>query len=55
MILVMSRKQKNADIQALRKQLKFPTTKHPQAKEVTNLEMEKENLFKIITEQFVQI
>lgn len=34
-------KRKNADIQALKKQLKLPTIEHPQAKKVTNLEMEK--------------
>lgn len=31
-------KNKNAYIQALRKQLKFPTTEHPQAQEVRQLE-----------------
>lgn len=48
-------KNKNVDIQALRKQLKLPTTEHPQAKEVGQLEKEKENMFKLIVEQNVQI
>lgn len=46
---------KNGDIQALRKQLKLPTTEHPQAKDVTNLEIEKENFFKLIAENNVQL
>lgn len=44
-------KNKNADIQALRKQLKLHTTKHPQAKQVGQLEIEKNNMFKMIIEQ----
>lgn len=43
-------KSKNGDIQSLRKQLKLPTTKQPQAKEVTSLEMEKENFFMLVVE-----
>lgn len=32
-------KHKDAYIQALRKQLKLPTKEHPQAKEITNMEI----------------
>jgi len=35
-------KNKEADIQELKKQLKLPSTEHPQAKEVANIEIEKE-------------
>jgi len=38
-------KRRNADIHALRKQLKSPTIEHPQAQEVCQLEKEKENVF----------
>lgn len=41
---------KNVDIQSLRKQLKLPTTKHPQYKEVTSFEMQKEKLFTLVVE-----
>ena len=43
-------KNKYVDIQALRKPLKLPTREHPQAKEVTNLDIKKEKLFKLIVE-----
>jgi len=43
-------KNKYAYIQTMRKQLKLPTTEHPQAKEITNLEIEKQKLFKLIVE-----
>lgn len=46
---------KNAYIQALKKQLKLLTTEHPQAKEITNLEIENERLFTLIAEQKIQI
>lgn len=48
-------KNKNANIQALTKQLKLPTTKHPQAKEVSQLEIEKEIMFKMLIEQNLHI
>ena len=48
-------KRKNVDIQALRKQLKLPYVDHPQAKEIIELELEKENLSKLIVEKNVQI
>lgn len=44
-------KSKNVDIQALRKQLNLPTTEHPQAQEVNQLEKEKENMLWMIVEQ----
>lgn len=46
---------KKEDIHSLRKKLKLPTTEHPQTKEITNLEVKKENMFKIIVEHNVQI
>lgn len=39
----------------MRKQLKLPTIEHPQAKEVGQLEKEKENMFKLIIKKNVQI
>ena len=39
----------------MRKKLKLPTTEHTHAKEVGQLEKEKESMFKLIVEQNVQI
>lgn len=38
-------KRKDVDITSLRKQLKLPTTKDPQAKEVRDIEKQKEDIF----------
>lgn len=46
---------KNVDIVSLRKQLKLPSIEYPEAKEIGQLEMEKENIFKTIIEQNMQI
>jgi hypothetical protein len=43
-------KKKNADIASLRKQLKFPTTKDSQAKEMAETEGQKEEMLKLIME-----
>lgn len=48
-------KRKNADIRALRKQLKLATTEDPQTNEIGELEKEKENMLKIIIEHNTQI
>jgi hypothetical protein len=41
-------KKKNADISSLRKKLKLPPTEDSQAKEITEIEDEKEELLKLI-------
>ena len=43
-------KRKEAYIQALRKKLKLPSIEHPEAKEASNIEMEKKKLFTIVVE-----
>lgn len=48
-------KRKEEYIQALRNQLKLPSTKHPQAKEVASIKMGKENLLIIVVEHNTQI
>jgi len=48
-------KSKNADIATLRKQLEISYTKYPQTKEISQLEQEKQNMFKIIMEHNVLI
>jgi hypothetical protein len=48
-------KKKNADIASLKKQLKLPTTEDSQAKEIAEIEGEKEELLKLIMEQNAQI
>jgi hypothetical protein len=48
-------KKRNADIASLRKQLKLPTTKDSRAKEIAEIEGEKEELLKLIMEQNAQI
>lgn len=44
-------RRKNVDIAMLKKQLKLPSTKDPQKKEVGQLEKEKEDMFRIIIEK----
>jgi len=46
---------KNVDSQALRKQLQFPTTEHPQAQEVSQLEKEKEKMLQMVIRQNILI
>ena len=46
---------KNADIASLRKQLKIPPIEDSQAKEMVEIEGEKEEILKLIMEQNAQI
>ena len=48
-------KKKNDDIASLRKQLKLPSTEDSQAKEMAEVENEKEELLKIIVQQNAQL
>ena len=48
-------KKKNVDITSLRKQLKLPSTKDPQTKEIAESEQHKEEMLKLIIEKNVQI
>jgi hypothetical protein len=48
-------KKKNDDIASLRKKLKFPSTEDSQAKEIVDIEGEKEELLKLIMEQNAEI
>jgi len=44
-------KKKNADIASLRNQLKLPPTEDSQAKEIVEMEGEKDEMLKLIIEQ----
>lgn len=48
-------KNKEVDMQALRKQMKLPSTENPQDKEVANIETKKEKIFTIVILQNAQI
>ena len=48
-------KKKNADIAALRKKLKLPATEDPLAKEISEIEVEKEDMLKLVLEQSTQL
>ena len=48
-------KKKNVDIASLRKQLKFPPTEDAQAKEIIEIEGEKDEMLKLIMEQSAQL
>ena len=48
-------RKKNDDIVALKKQLKLPATKDPQAKELAVTELQKEEMLKLLVEQSAQI
>ena len=48
-------KKKNKYIEALRRKMKFPTTKHPQTQEIGELEKEKESLLSFNIEQYIHI
>ena len=48
-------KKKNFDIVSLRKQLKLPPTEDSQAKEITEIEGEKDEMLKLIMEQNAQL
>ena len=48
-------KNKNVDIASLRKQLKFPPTEDAQAKEIIEIEGEKDEMLKLIMEQNAQL
>jgi hypothetical protein len=48
-------KKKNANIASLRKQLKFPPTEDSQAKEIAEIEGEKDEMLKLIMEQNAQL
>jgi ParB-like chromosome segregation protein Spo0J len=48
-------KNMNVDIASLRKQLKIPATKYPQAKEMAETEGHKEEMLKLIMEKNAQI
>jgi len=48
-------RKKNVDIAALRKHLKLPSLEDPHTKEMGEVEKRKEDMFKIIVEQNVQI
>lgn len=48
-------KKKNVDIAALKKQLKLPATKDPQAKELGEIELQKEQMLKLLVGQSAEI
>ena len=48
-------KNKNVDIESLRKQLKFPPTEDSQTKEIAETEGEKDEMLKLIMEQNAQL
>jgi hypothetical protein len=48
-------KKKNADIAALRKQLKLPPTEDPQTKEIAEREGERDEMLKLVMEQSAQL
>jgi hypothetical protein len=48
-------KKKNADIAALRKQLKLPPTEDPQTKEIAEREGERDEMLKLVMEQSTQL
>jgi hypothetical protein len=48
-------KKKNADIAALRKQLKLPPTEDPQAKEIAEREGEKDEMLRLLMDQNAQL
>jgi hypothetical protein len=48
-------KKKNADIAALRKQLKLPPTEDPQTKEIAEREGEKDEMLRLLMEQSAQL
>ena len=48
-------KKKNADIAALRKQLKLPPTENPQTKEIAEREGEKDEMLRLLMEQTAQL
>lgn len=48
-------KNKNANIAALRKQLKFPFTEHPMKKEIEESEKHNEDMLKLIIEKNIQM
>lgn len=48
-------KKKNAEVSALRKQLKFPASEDPMTKEIEEIEVQKSDMMKIIMEQNLRI